>query len=51
VIEWHKGEFGSIDLQQIYPFLNAAGVLFLAATDISMWFWVKRNERSLTRIH
>lgn len=46
-VEWlldiHKGNFGIVDLQVIYPFLNSLGLLLLAATGIMMWLQPKRR--------
>ncbi|PSN19032.1 hypothetical protein C7271_09430 [filamentous cyanobacterium CCP5] len=46
-IEWlldiHKGNFGIIDLQIIYPFLNSLGLLLLVATGITLWLLPKRR--------
>lgn len=38
LLEWHRGKFGRINLEMIYPFLNAFGLLMLAVTGITMWF-------------
>ena len=48
IIHWHKGDFGYLDFQQSFPFLNAAGLLFLAITSISMW-WQSRKRSDTTR--
>ena len=45
LIHWHKGEFGYLDLQTVYPFLNGAGLLFLAITGISMWWKAQRPRK------
>ena len=37
LLEWHRGKFGRINLEMIYPFLNAFGLLMLATTGITMW--------------
>ena len=39
----HKGHFGSLHLEAIYPFFNALGLLFLAVTGISMWLQMRRR--------
>lgn len=44
-IHWHKGDFGYIDFQKSFPFLNALGLLFLTFTGISMW-WKSRPKVS-----
>lgn len=45
LLNWHKGKFGSVNLDTIYPFLNALGLLVLAVTGISMWFGMRRNRK------
>lgn len=45
LIQWHKGHFGAINLEKIYPFFNAAGLLFLAVTGITMWWTTQRRKR------
>lgn len=43
LLEWHRGKFGRINLEMIYPFLNAFGMLMLVVTGIIMWFQTRRN--------
>ena len=43
LLELHRGKFGIVDLELIYPLLNAFGVLFLATTGIIMWLQISRN--------
>ena len=46
LLEVHTGKFGALDLQFIYPFLNAFGILILAVTGITMWWQLRsRNSR------
>jgi uncharacterized iron-regulated membrane protein len=45
LLSWHKGNFGILNLEAIYPFLNAAGLLTLAITGISMWFRQRRRSK------
>ena len=45
LLDWHKGHFGVLNLETIYPFLNAAGLLFLAITGILMWWRTKFRPR------
>lgn len=45
LLDFHKGHFGRLNLETIYPFLNALGLLILAATGISMWLQMRRNCR------
>jgi uncharacterized iron-regulated membrane protein len=45
LIEIHKGHWGPADLQVVYPFLNATGLLVMAITGISMWLQMRRPKR------
>ena len=47
LLELHRGKFGSLNLEFIYPFLNAFGVLFVAITGIVMWLQIKRKSQKL----
>ncbi|MBE9075996.1 PepSY domain-containing protein [Romeria aff. gracilis LEGE 07310] len=38
----HKGNFGPLHLDVIYPFLNALGLLFMAITGGKMWLDLRR---------
>jgi hypothetical protein len=43
LLELHRGKFGLINLEVIYPFLNTFGVLFLAVTGILMWLQLNKK--------
>ncbi len=45
LLELHRGKFGRINLETIYPFLSALGLLTLAMTDILMWFQISQRPR------
>ncbi|NES72149.1 MAG: PepSY domain-containing protein [Okeania sp. SIO2D1] len=45
LLDWHRGTFGRINLEMIYPFLNAFGVLVLAVTGIIMWLQTRRGRK------
>lgn len=45
LLDWHKGHFGSLNLEIVYPFLNALGLLALAVTGFSMWLQ-RRSPRT-----
>ena len=45
LLDWHKGHFGSLNLERIYVFLNALGLLTLAITGFSLWFLSRRKSR------
>lgn len=38
LLEFHRGHFGSINLELIYPFINAFGLLLLAGSGLILWF-------------
>lgn len=37
LLDFHRGNFGQIKLEFIYPFLNALGLLTMLITGILMW--------------
>lgn len=47
-VQWllavHKGHFGALNLELIYPFFNALGLLTMAITGISMWLKSRRQR-------
>jgi uncharacterized BrkB/YihY/UPF0761 family membrane protein len=45
LLDLHKGHFGSLNLEAIYPFLNALGLLTLAFTGLLMWVKTRRIAR------
>jgi len=45
LLDLHRGKFGSINLELIYPLINAFGVLFLAITGIVMWLQLNKRLR------
>lgn len=45
ILEIHKGNFGVLKLETIYPFLNTLGLLALLATGISMWLQIRRSSK------
>ena len=48
LLELHKGNFGSLKLETIYPFLNALGLLALLFTGASMLLQTRRSPRRRT---
>ncbi len=46
LLAWHKGHFGSLNLETIYVFLNALGLLTLAITGIWLWYSTRRKSRN-----
>lgn len=40
----HKGHFGVLNLEMIYPFLNAFCLLAMAITGTSMWLKSRRQR-------
>ncbi len=45
LLHWHKGDFGVVNLEVIYPFLNALGLFILLFTGTSMWFHMRRTSK------
>lgn len=41
----HRGKFGRINLETIYPFLNGLGLLVLVITGIIMWLQTRPQTR------
>lgn len=48
LLDVHKGEFGPLNLEGIYPFLNATGLLLLVVTGGVMWWSGRRPKPSTT---
>jgi len=44
MLDIHKGKFGNFNLEMVYPFLNAFGLLFMATTGVSMWLQLKQGK-------
>ncbi len=44
LLEWHRGKFGPVNLEWVYPFLNAFGLLVLVVTGGGLW-WQWRSRR------
>lgn len=47
LLDLHKGNFGILDLQTVYPFLNSLGLLALIATGMVMWLQPRRARKKL----
>ena len=45
LLHWHKGHFGALNLEVVYPFLNALGLFILLFTGISMWLHSQRTSK------
>jgi hypothetical protein len=45
LLDWHKGHFGPLNLEVIYPFFNALGLCVLLFTGISMWLNLRRTSK------
>lgn len=45
LLELHRGKFGSINLELIYPILNALGLLTLVVTGLIMWLQTRSRKR------
>ncbi|MEM6255268.1 MAG: PepSY domain-containing protein [Cyanobacteria bacterium P01_D01_bin.156] len=46
LLELHRGKFGTINLEFVYPILNAAGLLTLLITGVLMWWKTPRRNVS-----
>lgn len=46
LLELHRGKFGQINLDLIYPFLNALGLLTLLITGVLMWLQSPKRKRN-----
>ncbi len=46
IIHWHKGNFGYLDFQKSFPFLNGIGLLILVVTGVPMLFKSQRSSKS-----
>ncbi len=44
LLELHRGKFGRINLEMIYPFLNGFGLLMLGVTGTIMWLQTRRRN-------
>jgi uncharacterized iron-regulated membrane protein len=42
LLNLHKGHFGPLNLEVIYPFLNTLGILVLAFTGMTMWWRMRK---------
>ncbi len=45
LLDLHKGKFGQINLEFVYPILNALGLLTLVITGSVMWFQSPSRKR------
>ncbi|HEY9642747.1 MAG TPA: PepSY domain-containing protein [Coleofasciculaceae cyanobacterium] len=45
LLDLHKGHFGILNLEVIYPFLNALGLCALLFTGISLWLHMRRTPK------
>jgi hypothetical protein len=52
LLHWHKGQFGDVNLEVIYPFLTALGLFILLITGITKWRPEHRpSKQQLTQAH
>lgn len=45
LLDLHRGKFGRINLEIIYPFLNALGLLLLLLTGLLLWLQSRPRRR------
>lgn len=48
LLDLHRGKFGTINLEFIYPILNALGLLTLVVTGLFMWLKMPVRQRPQT---
>ena len=48
LLNLHKGNWGGINLERIYPFLNALGLMLLIISGAIMW-WTTRPRKKRQR--
>jgi hypothetical protein len=46
LLDLHRGKFGSVNLELIYPILNALGLLTLIITGLFMWLNTTMRRRT-----
>ena len=44
LIQIHKGQWGPLNLQAVYPFLNGLGLLVMVATGLSLWLQTRSHR-------
>lgn len=49
LLEWHRGNFKVLNLEDIYPFLNAFGLFILAISGISLWWQNNFKKKKVSR--
>ena len=45
LLEIHKGHYGPINLEAVYPFLNGMGLLMLVFTGLMMWLQTRPRKK------
>ncbi|BAW97508.1 hypothetical protein NIES970_24600 [[Synechococcus] sp. NIES-970] len=45
LLEFHRGKFGPLNLEIIYPFLNAFGLLLLVVSGAMIWWQMRPQQR------
>jgi uncharacterized iron-regulated membrane protein len=46
LLDLHRGKFGRINLEMIYPFLNGLGLLCLVISGLLIWLKIPKSARS-----
>lgn len=49
LLDLHRGKFGTLNLEMVYPFLNGLGLLMLVITGLTMWWQSPRPRRRSLR--
>jgi uncharacterized iron-regulated membrane protein len=50
LLDLHRGKFGTINLEMVYPFWNGLGLLALVVTGLVMWWQGPRSRRRSPRL-
>ncbi len=45
LLDLHRGKFGQVNLEMVYPILNGLGLLTLVMTGLIMWFQTPNRRR------
>ena len=45
LLDLHRGKFGRINLEMVYPFLNGLGLLTMVVTGLVLWWQSNRVRR------
>ena len=46
LLDLHRGKFGRINLEMVYPFLNGLGLLCLVLSGLLLWLKIPKSVRN-----